>query len=106
MSFEIPDELIDLYEEGIDSIMANTDFTKICRLYFAPAVNEGPNCILDTMSNVSSNRYKTGGPVPFTDGICPNCNGVGYVNQDIYTDLNMIVHWNPKSWIKVGRFVI
>lgn len=104
MSFEIPTELIDLYEEGIDAIIAK--FGKSCRLFYPSARNQCPNCVLDTFSGVSSNRYKSGGPTPFTDGICPYCNGVGYVNEEVWEDIRMIVHWMPKDWLKIGRLVI
>jgi hypothetical protein len=104
MSFEISTELIDLYEEGIDEII--TTFGKSCRLYFPPALNECPNCKLDTLNNTSSNRYKAGGPISFSDGICPYCKGIGYINQDVTEDITMIVHDNPKNWLFVGRLII
>jgi hypothetical protein len=47
----------------------------------------------------SSNRYKAGGPIPFTTGVCPACNGKGR-SLDQQTDtVTMIPIWDSKEWL-------
>ena len=51
------------------------------------------------MSNRSSNIYKIGGPIPFTQGNCPYCYGLGVITTDHTVSLNLVVLWNYKDWI-------
>ena len=67
------------------------------------------NCILDTISRVSSNMYNGTGPKPFPDySICPVCLGFGLINGGISTSeetINLAVIMNAKSFINVADTV-
>jgi hypothetical protein len=89
-----------LFVDAIDALLENTALTVPCQLLFENTTfTECPNCILDVMSGRSSNIYKSGGPIAFTQGYCPYCNGVGRITTDNTINLNIIVIWNYKDWI-------
>jgi hypothetical protein len=68
-----------LYNSQIDVILSNTGLTIPSTLVFENTkLAVCPNCIYDTLSQKSSNRYKVGGPIPFSTGqTCPFCLGAG-----------------------------
>ena len=89
-----------LFTNAIDSLLEDTALTVPCQLIFADSdIVECTNCYLDTMTGRSNGNYKTGGPIPFTQGTCPYCYGVGTLATDNTTNLNLIVIWNYKEWI-------
>lgn len=55
-----------------------TEFDKECRLIYTPLREQCPNCIWDSSREASSGKYKAGGPIPFTSGTCPYCQGRGF----------------------------
>jgi len=74
-----------LYNNQIDILLSSTGLTIPCSLvYETTKISECPNCIYDTMSRKSSNQYKPGGPILFSDGqTCPFCFGSGLTNSSI-----------------------
>jgi len=53
-------------------------------------------------SRRSTGTYKTGGPAPFTFGVCPWCGGKGF-KQELETEtIKLRVYWDRKSWLKIG----
>jgi hypothetical protein len=67
------------FKDMINALLEDTALTVPCKLVFENTkLQDCPNCIYDSISRKSSNRYNTGGPIPFIDGqICPYCVGVG-----------------------------
>jgi hypothetical protein len=89
-----------LYIDAIDALLETTALTLPCQLIFTNTTfAECPNCLFDSMSQRSSNIYQTDGPIPFSQGICPYCHGVGTIATDNTTDLSLMVIWNYKDWI-------
>jgi hypothetical protein len=85
---------------AIDSVLDSSGLTLPCQLTFADTTyTECPNCVYDTMSQMSSNVYKTGGPIVFTQGNCPYCRGIGTIAIDNISLIYMVVLWNYKDWI-------
>lgn len=58
-----------------------------------------PNCIYSPMLGASSNKYQSGGPIPFTFGKCPYCKGIGKLDVESSTDINLALIFDYKSWI-------
>lgn len=96
----IPTGLISLYQEAGDALI---EFgRRICVVVFPAKKVSCPNCIFNPIGNTSSNRYKSGGPIPFTNGqICPFCHGVGYIDQEVTDTVKLNVYWNPKEWLNI-----
>lgn len=95
--FLVSNDVIVLYQQGIDALI--TTLGKNCRLIYSPKVTPCTNCIYDPIGKKSSNRYKTGGPVPFPNGsICPVCGGVGNISEPAEEIIVMVVQWNPKNF--------
>lgn len=102
MTFSIPSEIFALYKEACDELINNTNIGKQCTLYYHPTVTECPNCVFDSFSNKSAGVYKAGGPLPFTIGLCPWCNGEGLKETEVTENINLRLYWTRKDWIKTG----
>lgn len=91
-----------LYKREIDSILAPDGLTTKCSLnYGTSKKNICINCLFDNNLKKSSNKYKSGGPVPFTDGmICPYCNGVGFYGESTSEEIYLAILWDNKKWVK------
>lgn len=89
-----------LFTNAIDALLEDTALTVPCRLIFTNTTfEECPNCLYDTMSQRSSNIYQSGGPIEFTQGVCPYCHGIGRIASDNTKNLNLMVIWDYKQWI-------
>jgi len=96
----INDQFKQIFQDAIDSLLENPALTVPCQLIFANTqFTECPNCLFDPMTQRSSNQYNGGGPISFTNGVCPYCRGVGLVATSNTKDLNLMVLWNYKDWI-------
>lgn len=91
-----------LYKREIDSILAPDGLTTKCLLnYGTSKKNICINCIFDNNLKKSSNKYKSNGPVPFTDGmICPYCNGIGFYGESTSEEIYLAILWDNKKWVK------
>lgn len=90
-----------LYNNMIDELMRANSLSLPCKLiYEGSKFIECINCHIDPISHKSSNLYKSGGPINFSNGqICPYCNGVGGNYQENTEILNMMVLFDYKYWI-------
>jgi hypothetical protein len=93
-----------IYNEAIDILLASTGLTTPCKLIFeSTKLQQCPNCIYDSISKKSSNRYKSGGPINFSNGqTCPYCLGVGTTSNSIADELvYFALITNSKNFINV-----
>lgn len=96
--FSIPSSLIDEHEWMSDSLI--DDLGKICIIVYPFKDIECPNCYLDRRRNRSSNIYKSGGPIVFTNHTeCPWCHGRGRGQIESTDEIRTRLYWEPKSWI-------
>lgn len=100
MAFTIPEEIFDIYNEVCDELISNDFIGKACTLYYKPNITECPNCIFDTFTGKSSNSYKAGGPISFTDSLCPWCNGEGTKETEVTESIRLRLYWSKKDWAK------
>lgn len=85
----------------IDELIRPNSLSLPCKLiYEGSNFNECINCNIDPLSHKSSNTYKSGGPLLFTDGqICPYCHGLGGDYQENTEIINMMILFDYKYWI-------
>lgn len=90
-------QLKSLYNYSIDEILRGLSVT--CRLIYGDTIfTDCPNCIIDVASSKSANKYKSGGPISFTEGmICPYCDGAGMIGTESTEDVSLAVVWNYKN---------
>jgi len=100
----IPSEVISKYNEVADSLLSELGIN--CKLVYPELRNECDNCILDVINQTSSNVYKSGGPYPFSEGICPYCEGDGYKKVVTEEVIKLRVNWTRKNFIKFSTSVI
>lgn len=101
MTIDIPNEIFDIYEDGINALYNNTNIGETCKIYYPASKAECPNCVFNPYGG-GTNVYKSGGPIGFSFGPCPVCNGVGFKEVEITENVVLRVYWNPKSWVKMN----
>lgn len=75
----ITPQLKQTFNNAILSLLQDGALTVPCTLiYENTKLTKCPNCVYDSITKKSSNRYEVGGPILFISGqICPYCNGLG-----------------------------
>lgn len=88
--------------QGIFDDMLTT-FGSPCKVVYTTTETVCPNCIINPRTGESTNRYKSGGPVPFSAGeVCPVCDGTGKIPGTEQTaTLTMVIDWIPKPWMNI-----
>ena len=100
-NFNIPTSVIDTHEWATDSFIDTLG--KTCQLVYPPKRTQCPKCFLDPRSGRSTNRYRSGGPVPFPNNtICPWCAGEGRKEKQATENINLRVYWSPREWIDIA----
>lgn len=101
MSFPNFSSLQKIYDQQMNMLLSSTGLTTKCQLNFGTTKkNLCPNCIYDPGLKKSSNRYKTGGPVPFAVGqMCPYCYGVGFYGEDKSSIVYLAIIADHSKWI-------
>lgn len=84
--YAVADELIDTQGVG-----------EACRLYFVSKTN-CPNCLKG-----APGKYRPGGPIEFSIGMCPYCNGKNYVENVTNRDVNLRTYWREQDWRKIAK---
>jgi len=107
MSFEIGDNIIRVYQDGIDAII--NQLGKAVLIIKNPTETVCPNCHWDSNKQRSSGRYKTDNPntlngplnKPFVNGqVCPVCRGYGkLVSERNNLQIKATTIWNPQEEI-------
>lgn len=66
---------------------------KDCRIYYPSKLIVCTNC-------TSTGIWKTGGPMPFTFGVCPLCGGQNKVKtQETYDNIKMTLDWRIEKYL-------
>ncbi len=101
--FELPSDSME-FAKGMFDDMLNDWSGKRCRLVYKITEQVCPNCIINPRTQESTNRYKTGGPIPFPNGqICPVCDGRGRIASTGLSDIiKMSIDWSPKAWLNTS----
>lgn len=100
----VPQAVFDIYKTVVDD-MINSSFGVNCKLIYPAIKVSCGNCVYDTMNNRSSNIYNGTGPVPFTFGICPWCDGLGFKETPQTEIIKLRIYFARKNWIKVGPMI-
>lgn len=96
--FELPDDLLSNAQDGFDQMLET--FGQTCKLIYPARFVECVNCIYDPIGKKSSNRWRSGGPMPFHSAGCPLCNGQGRRATENSETIKMTVNWIPGKFAK------
>jgi len=91
-----------LYNSMVDIMLADTGLTTQCSLvYDTTKLQQCPNCIYDSISKKSANKYKSGGPISFVNGqTCPYCLGKGITSSSMETEtIYIALLYDSKNFI-------
>lgn len=95
--FTLDSNIKGIIQQALDDII--TELDKPCRLYYPSRWVSCDNCTLNPAGNISSNRYRHGGPVPFPSGsACPLCSGQGKRAEEQTEDINLLCSADPKKF--------
>lgn len=102
----ISPELKSIYKSMIDEVLSSSGLAtkvKISYLKNITSATDCENCIVDPIYKKSTGKYNGSGPMPFPDGgVCPYCNGDGFVTPNSEEYCYMAVLTSEKSWIDIG----
>lgn len=88
--------------DALDSLLANTSaggLGQTCLLVYPPKLTPCENCVYDPVTNRSSNRPRSGAPVPFLPGAsCPMCGGRGKNEEEVSEPITLKCDWDPKKF--------
>lgn len=107
MAFSIPmSSLQTLYEEVANEMLAQ--FGLNCDVYYPPTRSDCTNCVFVSLGNTaSSNVYNGTGPISFSFGNCPVCEGRGYKDTEATTDtIKLRFYPNRKDWKKIASSIV
>lgn len=96
----IPNGLYDLYHSTVNDFI-NYNFGQTCKIIYPDKLTVCPNCIQDTFTGKSANKYKSGGPQSFTVGVCPWCNGDGYLKTEKSDTIKLRIYHARKDWVRI-----
>ncbi len=100
MTISVPQSVFDLYNEGVD-YMIDSAFGINCKILYPALRIDCENCYNNTLPGVGfSNRYRAGGPYPFTEGVCPYCNSLGYKESETSEVIKVRAYFDTVSWKK------
>ncbi len=98
----ISGQLKKLFTDAINGILEESALTVPCKLIYEGKMVVCSNCQINPVTGKSSGVYKTGGPIPFTNKICPYCSGEGKKTLDTDETIHMCLVWDYKSWKNMG----
>jgi hypothetical protein len=96
----IPEDIFTKYKQFADDFI-DENFGVNCTLIYPPRRIMCSNCIFDSVGQKSSNRYKHGGPAPFSFGYCAICGGEGYKEEERTDTIKMRVYFSVSEDTKV-----
>lgn len=97
----IPNDIFNLYYETVDD-MTTSNFGVPCTLNYPEQRVICTNCVFDSLNQVSSNVYNGTGPISFTSGLCPYCNGIGFTSSVVTESVYLRVYFDKKSFAKLS----
>lgn len=103
--FSIPSDVFTTHEWMTDSLIdGETGHT--CTLYYPEKRQPCDNCVFDPQTERSSNIYKAGGPIVFTNNtICPRCQGRGFLSLAETETIQLRIYWDQAAWRNIGIHV-
>ncbi len=99
---KIPASVFLKYKEVADDFIIN-NFGINCKLIYPPRRIPCVNCISGNslIGSTSTNRYKHGGPQPFSFGNCPTCGGKGYKEDEQTDTIKLRVYFSVEEFTEV-----
>jgi len=92
MTFEIPSGIKDLYKEAVDALLVSELTSEPCTVVYPPKKQTCENCLPGPMGS-GGNVYRSGGPIPFSFGLCPYCQGKGFKETESTDTVRLRVYF-------------
>jgi len=96
---EVPDSLFfNQYFETVDSFLTSEFTSYNCILHYTPRHIACINCVFDGKGG--TNVYNGTGPMSFTFGLCPVCNGKGFKDEEVTETIRFRIYGEKNNFIK------
>lgn len=92
----IPSGAFSQYYDTVDNFYLSNHISEQVKLFYIQREN-CPNCIPG-----HPNSYKTGGPIPFSFGPCPYCDGNNFIEITTTENIRLRVYSQKKDFIKIA----
>lgn len=106
----ISKELKQTFNNAIDSLLETNSLSLPCKIIYDNQINNSycNNCVLDTISLVSSNIYNGTGTNPFADGgVCPVCMGLGLLKNNKASEIvHLAFIFDSKYFVNTNNRVL
>lgn len=91
-----------MFNDAIDALLYDDSCVRTCTvIYEGSKVQACTNCNYDPIGRKSSNKWKSGGPLPFPNGtLCPQCGGTGKKMSQSTEDIDLMVIWDSNGWLQ------
>jgi len=102
--FEITTDVKQQYADMISDMIAAMG--KSVTIYYPGIMESCVNCIYDPIGKKSSNRYRTGGVMPFAGGLpCPICAGTGQRAKIVTETTKFLCTWNLNGQFGNDKYI-
>jgi hypothetical protein len=93
-----------LFTDAISALLYDDSCTFACTLYYGiTKYQDCNNCVYDPIGQKSSNRFQSGGSLPFPFGsICPMCDGRGKKGVEATENIKLMVIFDSKQFVNIG----
>lgn len=102
----VPQFIFDMHEKISDDMLKNKNIAVDTKLIYPAKIEDCPNCIFNSMQGKSSGKYQSGGPIPFSGGICPYCRNKGTIEGEQSDIIPLRVYYDKASWRKIANIEI
>ena len=97
--FYVPESMCDFHEWVCDFLIDGWIGTN-CKIIYPPKQTACDNCIQDAITGLSTNIYKTGGPIVFSNyTLCPRCDGIGKLYDSEEETIRARVYYNSRDFV-------
>lgn len=94
-----------VFKNMIDALLDDGSCSRNCTvIYKGTKYTACVNCLYDAIGKKSSNRYRSGGPMKFSNGtLCPMCNGRGKIVSQSTENVDLMVLFDSREWIRTAQ---
>lgn len=87
----------ELYKDAIDNLIEGLSIA--CTLVYGGSKKTPCTNCYQSPQGKSIGKYKAGGPISFSAGICPFCHGEGFTYNETTSSISLCVLFDSKQWL-------
>lgn len=96
---QIPSGVFNRYYEVCDHLLSSDFFSSECKIYYPAKTINCTNCRTRPIPGISTNIYNNG-PMNFSNGDCPYCEGKGYLSVEQTDNIRLRIYYEKTKFDK------